>query len=246
MRNQFFENGFSALEVFQNDVLEQMLRSGALTEMPIVNEVDLILEAELTSKDNVVKFTMVQGASNDRKTEFKITKNDLFCMSHGLLGVMKYKRDGNSDYPVSPLATYADKAIFAGVKGGKEVDAIRSIWDGFLSFRTSRTERLADFHTRNFMLAPQRQFSDGVEASYGVTHEERGYYKFAQCHILSGGSTNKIELALPDMNDRSLLVGGFNDKGVAIVGEYNVVRLQLKGHVAIDAATAYDNWLKKA
>lgn len=244
MRNNI-DSSREDLELFQNEVLRRMLNSGALSEMPIVNEVDLILEAKL-SGDNVLKFNLVSG-NNDRPCEFKITKNDIFSMSHGLIGVVKYtKTESDKEYAISPVLTYADKSVLKGVKGGvKEFEVMRNVWDGMLSFRTSRTERLADFHTRNFLFAPERQLSEGVEPSYGLDHAGRGFYKYSQSHILCGSSTNKIELALPEMADRLLMIGNYDAAG-ADTTNYNVVRLHLKGHVAIDAANAYENWLKKA
>jgi hypothetical protein len=221
------------LEMFENQVLSRM--KGGKNGY-IVNEHDLVLRAKLTSSNQVVKLR-VEKSSDTTKREIPLEATDIFCMTHGLLGIQKMKRltDGTI-VPVSEILTFVDPSVFSGTnsKGEKEADALSAVYDAKLKLETSRTSRVAVFHTRNFTHVPTRE--NGVNA-YGCDHSGRGFYDFTRFSIFNGEATNKLEIEMRDD-----LRGGIEG---ADADEFNELVFIAKGFLAVDSSKDYTTFLGK-
>jgi hypothetical protein len=231
---KIFQNDDRAiLDMFEAEVLDRMGGRNSF----IVNEHDLILRAKLTGSNNTVKLAILRDDLTPARA-ITLTKNDIFCMAHGLLGIQKMGKDSEGNViALSEIVTFSDPSVFKGVdsKGQKEVDSVRAIYDSMLKLGTSRLSRIQDFHTRNFLHVPLK--SNGVN-NYGTSHSERGFYSFSRFSVLGGSKTNTLEVALPD-NGRGAIAGNFDATG-AIIDTWNELVFIAKGFIAIDAADAFD------
>jgi hypothetical protein len=232
MKNNYNDDR-AVLDMFEMEVLGKMAKGKSGY---IVNEHDLVLRAKLTNSNNVVKLKVVKD-SNTTNREQPLEQTDIFCMTHGLLGIQKMKRlaDGTI-VPMSEILTFVDPSVFNGVnaKGEKEVEALSSIYDAKLQLDTSRLTRVGQFSTRNFVHVPTRE--NGINA-YGTDHVGRGFYPFVRFSVFNGKATNKLEIEL-----REELRGGIQGDDIDV---WNELVFICKGFLAVDASEDFAKFLGK-
>jgi hypothetical protein len=227
----------ASLSAFENEVIARIGGN------PIVNESDLILEAVI-SKNGQLVFNIVAN-NTQRASELRLSEKDIFCMTHALVGIRKYKKVGDKHFPVTDIITFANPEIFTGVSadGIKEADALKIVYNALLGMKTSRKARIADFSTRNFLHVPLMSQNDVL--SYGTDDEGRGFYSFVQSQMLSGKSTTAFEITLPASEYQEVAIGDFDETGKA-ANTYNTVVIVAKGYLAVDSASNFEAWLPKS
>lgn len=235
-----------AFDFFQDSILRPAGVGGAT-----INERTFILEARMNNQSRDMTFRVIQN-TKDSDREIKLDLEDIALITHIRMSLQKVKEMNGYIIPLTPDLTFADKDYFVGVKDGhKEVDAVNAVFDGGkLSIESKSSKRLTDFDTFGLQYIPYTKTA-GLPA-LGMNSCERGFHPLVNPIILSGKSENDIKLKLGYMISE-IMEGKWDAAGAVIAADaagkateetpYNVVRLRLRGLVALNAATKYTAWL---
>lgn len=220
----------------------------------IVQPYTIILEQELKNDRSNYVFSLKQNGNSDRPLEVKLSRNDLFLLTAVRLAVAK--EDTTTDpkqYANYPGFTYPEYQYFVGNNDNRatqitEGDSLQVLWNGLMSIKTTNTDRIKDYSTTNFLYSPERAYADDGATppiptfpQQGVLDGDKGYQPIMPQPMLDGQQDNSVILTLGE-GDYSKIAGGENAAGTAI-DTRNVVKVFLKGFIAVNAAQPGNKWL---
>jgi len=218
----------------------------------IIAEKTLRVEQLLSTTKSRYDFNLYETPDAGRAQEVKLSRNDLFFISH--IGVFVYKQDAAADPPQygnTQLFTYPDPNFFPGAVGGAapfEWQCLYLVWRGKLALYTDPVQRIKDFSTEQCMYVPERTYiqsafvgiTSDIFPQWGGSFSERGFYEMAAMPALYGQQTNRISLEL-GAGDQSVLDGAVDAAGEA-VDTRNVLAVHLHGFNVENGGVAQGMW----
>ena len=204
----------------------------------IITPTDLRLESALLENNNLLRFDPYEGNANtDRPLENKLSRKDMFFITHVALGIAKFD-DTSGNGGTYPIYHYPDSNYFDGVKTGiNEWESLENLWNGTLSMKTGSIERLDNFLLLNCRYVPPAPYTElggtpspnAIHAQYGPSHGERGFYPIVNTIVLDGDESNDFTVALGE-GERTNIDGSADSAGAGVdPGTRNVAILLLKG-----------------
>ncbi len=180
----------------------------------------LRVEQALDSSRSSYKLSLKSGsgtASNGVSgEEVYLDQNDAFVLCGLAIGIKKFDTSFTPDrYANYQLFTYPDPQYFVGTLANQapEYEALMTIWNGQLSFRTSNLERIKPMDTSRFLYVPETQVINAIAtdadtypgngltnqrlAQYGGRDwESQGFAELLPAKIIDGSEQNQFEISL--------------------------------------------------
>jgi hypothetical protein len=166
----------------------------------VITQTDLRLEQLLKTNNNNYQLNPFDSGAGNRPLEKKLSRNDLFCITHIGLSLTKQQEvDGQTVYANIPLFTYPEQSVFNGTG---EAKALETVYQASLDFKTSAQGRLENYLTHHNRYVPERgnivaEAPQGaIFPMYGPTFEQRGYSRINPNLLIDGDQDNIFDLRL--------------------------------------------------
>lgn len=227
-------------------------------------------EIPLASTQNTYKISLKSGEGNDPNGasggEVFLDQNDAFVLCALAIGIKKQdtslatKRYGNYQ-----VYTYPDPQTFVGApaSNAEEWEALLTIWNGTLSFRTNTLQRIKAISSEIFLYVPPTQVTDPIatsntaSAAYagngqtnprlaqygGWDWESQGFKELQPTLLLDGSENNQFELTLGAGNTVAL-DGSWTSGGAQTATTRNVLVVQAMGLLIPDGAKSAKEFSK--
>lgn len=213
----------------------------------VINRATLRLEQVLDLQKNQYLFKVKEGATYgvEGGVQLKLNDNDAFVLVALAIGI---RRQDGTNYGTEEIYTYPDPQIFTGAPASKpkEFEALLSIYNGQLSFKTGTVDRIKGMDTSDFLYTPAdqviKQASPAINdtlPAFGPTPEGRGYQELQPTILLHGKQSNEFTLTLGG-GDLTGIDGRYTAAGAATNTFRNVVVLRLLGFLIHNGAQSAD------
>ena len=219
----------------------------------IVYEKTLRLEQLLSTTRTRYDFNLYETPDAGRPQEIKLSRNDLFFVSH--IGVFVYKQNTVADpaeYGNTQLFTYPDPNFFPGsavaATAPFEWQCLYLVWRGKLSIYTDPVQRMKDFSTEQCMFVPNRTYiepafvgiTSAIFPQFGADIAQRGFYELAAMPALYGQQTNRLSIEL-GVGNQSVIDCAVDAAGDAAETR-NVLAIHLHGFNVENGGVAAPLW----
>ncbi len=200
----------------------------------VISRQVLRVEENLANNKTNYDFQLKQGnSSTDGPLENLLNDSDAFILLAVAIGIKK------QDTTLTPpwygnynVYNYPPQAIFNGAPAARAVEwqALMTIWNGKLTFKTGSLERIKPTDTNEYLFAPggADQASTVISSRRAVGQESQGWVEQQGQLVLDGSQNNQFSLNLGS-GDILAIDGVYTSGGAATNTAKNVVVLSCLG-----------------
>lgn len=194
--------------IIYNDYVEMQkkrfidrLKTDYKKEFPLVSFSEMRLQHALTNSTNLMKISLRENTGSDDKMELKLEISEFFIPLYVAMYLQKYDPTDQEDrHSSQTLFPYVDENFFTGAG---EAAALKSVFQGQISFKTGGTHFIEKILTSNFEQRPQSQYLTGAQSGGAIVQPEstggfetKGFYNIHNDFILDGSQNNEIHIEL--------------------------------------------------
>lgn len=200
----------------------------------VISRQVLRVEEPLANNKTNYSFQLKQGnSSTDGPLEGLLNDSDAFVVCAVAIGIKK------QDTTLTPpwygnfqVFNYPPQAIFVGAPAARatEWQALLTIWNGKLSFKTGSLERMKPTDTNEFMFAPAGadQAATVISSRRAFGQEGQGWVEQQPQLLLDGSQNNQFNLDLGS-GDILAIDGAYTSGGAATATSRNILVLSVLG-----------------
>lgn len=207
----------------------------------VISRQVLRVEEALSVNKSSYDFQLKQGnSSTDGPLENLLNDSDAFVMTHVAIGIKK------QDATLSPpwygnfqVYNYPPQATFVGAPAGAAVEwqALLTIWNGKLSFKTGSLERIKPTDTNEYLFAPAGadQVATVISSRRAFGDQNQGWVEQQATLLIDGSQNNVFTLNLGPGNVTAI-DGSWTSGGAQTATSRNVLVLSVLGLLIANGA----------
>jgi len=200
----------------------------------VISRQVLRVEETLANNKTNYSFQLKQGnSSTDGPLENLLNDNDAFILLAVAIGIKKQDTTLTPPwYGNYPVYNYPPQAVFVGAPASRAVEwqALMTIWNGKLSFKTGSLERIKPTDTNEYQFAPAGadQAATVISSRRAFGQESQGWVEQQGQLVLDGQQNNQFTLELGS-GDILAIDGAYTSGGAATATSRNVLVLSALG-----------------